>query len=229
MILIDIYCGEKRVGASNALTLLCGSCGARVHGSGSPRTSFGVCSLALILASGCVLSSPARAEDAILGGVWDAMSAVLDKDTGREVWTGVDVTEQTWLVFSGFTYAPQAAFSTTVRAFALMSGYGAYDFDEMRPTGETSVSVQKTYVDLLVGYQQRISELTAKIFAGVSFISHNAGEFDGSAPLSGDDVGIKALVELWLNIGQKGWASLDAAWAQPFNTTNVRARIGSAC
>ncbi len=43
----------------------------------------------------------------------------------------------------------------------------------------------------------------------------------------GDDIGFKAVVELWLDVGPWGYASLDLSWNTAHDTRNARTRVGA--
>ena len=181
----------------------------------------------------CLLSAavpPAQADDEEAASVLDPIvkftSAILGEETGREIWTGADIADDTWLVFSGFTYAPMGGIFENGPRIRIMGGYGGYAYERTTSLGTQAYSVEKSYTDLLAGYQHRVGELTAKVFAGLSFISHDVSPLDGLTPVAGSEAGLKAMIELWLNIGEAAWVSLDAAWGEPFNTSSIRPRAG---
>ena len=96
-------------------------------------------------------------------------------------------------------------------------------------TGESaprSFSATPWFADVLAGYLERWGPLTAKAFAGVSGVGHNISPFDKENAVIGDDLGAKAVIELWLNIGDNGFAALDLAWSQAHDTRSARTRVG---
>lgn len=42
----------------------------------------------------------------------------------------------------------------------------------------------------------------------------------------GDEIGVKGVVELWLNMGERGWGSLDMSFSSAHDTASARARTG---
>lgn len=148
--------------------------------------------------------------------------------SGREVWAGADVSSNVWLVYSGVTFAPWSAIHDDGFRFRAAGGYGEYQywdkvyFDD-RPT---AFHAQTYFADFLIGYLKRFGELTAKALVGASVISHDISPTDLETVAIGDETGVKGVIELWLNIGEHGWGSLDLSWASAHNTRTARARLG---
>ncbi len=88
------------------------------------------------------------------------------------------------------------------------------------------MTAQTYFGDVLVGYLVRYGELTAKAFVGAAIISHEISPTDEETVAIGDEVGIKGVIELWLNIGERGWGSLDLSWASAHETRTARMRLG---
>lgn len=174
----------------------------------------------------------------LLAGLFDCAAAdpspPSPNNSGREVWAGADVSSNVWLVYSGVTFAPWSGIHQDGFRFRAAGGYGEYQYSDRVPyfdlSGGTTRAVEfraETYFsDLLVGYQKRFGELTAKGFVGVAAIGHDISPTDEETIAIGDEVGIKGVVELWLNIGQNAWGSLDLSWASAHNTRAARARLG---
>jgi hypothetical protein len=152
--------------------------------------------------------------------------------SGREMWAGADVSENVWLVYSGVTLAPWSGIHDDGWRFRAAGGYGAYKYDStiwdatLRETRQQRFEARTYYADILVGYLKRFGELTAKAFVGASMISHDIEPWDEQAVVFGDEVGVKGVIELWLNIGERGWGSLDLSWASAHETRAARARLG---
>lgn len=149
----------------------------------------------------------------------------------RETWSGVDVAQDNWLVYSGITVAPFSHIHEPGPRIRLSGGYGQYGYSGNRSIGPNpqiqSFSAQTYYGDALVGYLERYGPLTAKAFAGFSYIAHDVSPFDPENLVTGDEIGFKGALELWLNIGSYGFASLDMSWSTAYDTRNTRARIGA--
>lgn len=140
----------------------------------------------------------------------------------REVWVGADAGAHNWLVYSGGTYAPWGDIHADGFRLRATAGYGHYDYQW---DAKTHVEVDKTTADVLVGYQHRFGELTAKAFIGWAILT------DLDVPSANVRIpkfqnGVKGALELWLNLGPNAWTSLDLNYADTRETWSVRSRVG---
>ncbi len=138
----------------------------------------------------------------------------------REIWVGVDAGATNWLVYSGGTYAPWSDIHADGFRLRATDGYGQYT------SRVSNIRATKTYADVLAGYQMRFGELTAKAFLGYAFLSQDFRVLSSAGRLRDVETGVKGALELWLNIGKDGWASLDASYADTRATWSVRSRLG---
>ncbi len=158
----------------------------------------------------------------------------------REMWLGADVSQDVWLIYTGVTLAPLSKdmYSDGLR-LRLNSGYGQYSYKASNTltrhcpakaqAGQLAcidVDVDISYVDALVGYQVRFGELTAKVFAGASMVSHKASEKALGNSLLTREFGPTGALELWLNLGEQGWTSLDLSFTTAHDTGAARWRAG---
>jgi hypothetical protein len=165
-----------------------------------------------------------------------SLPAIADPDApaiGREVWAGADVSSNVWLAYSGVTLAPWSGIYDNGVRFRAAGGYGEYSYDKRRNRDPLSDDERKLdfnartyFADILVGYLQRFGELTAKAFVGASVVSHDIAPLDPETVAIGEEIGVKGVLELWLNIGDRGWGSLDLSWSSAHDTRAARARIG---
>ena len=153
----------------------------------------------------------------------------------REMWTGADVTSNTWLIYSGVTIAPFSHIHEDGLRFRFATGYGQYSYSGNRrfpgPTGRpvvrhTHFDAETSFAEFLIGYLKRFGELTAKVFIGAAYISHTIGPFDSENEVQSDALGAKGGVELWLNLGEHAWTSLDSFYTTAHDTFSVRSRFG---
>ncbi|MGQ0673800.1 MAG: cellulose biosynthesis protein BcsS [Hyphomicrobium sp.] len=158
----------------------------------------------------------------------------------REVFAGADATADGWLVFSGATVAPFGHIHDQGFRMRVTSGYGAYQYSGIRCLTKkrclqghpgtrlalTKYQAETSFTDLVAGYLWRFDPLIVKILAGGSIIGHNIAPFDEENLAIGFDWGPKVGVELWLNMGDDMWASLDASWTGAHEAFGVRSRIG---
>lgn len=186
--------------------------------TGARQKARGSCSFAALLVVAALPAAPshAHAEDAL-------------RPHWREAWAGADVSTNVWLTYTGVTVAPWSGLYEDGWRFRSTGGYGGYRYLRAPSTANgksRAFSATLSYSEALAGYQARFGELTAKAFLGASLISHDIAPWDADAVVIGPDVGVKGVVELWLNLGQSGWASLDASWSGAHDTRAVRARAG---
>lgn len=162
----------------------------------------------------------------------------LERDQGPwewQVWTGADVSASVWLLYSGVTASPWSRMHDEGLKFRIAGGYREYTYsDRLPPTdpdadpreGKATFHARSHYAEILVGYLMRFGELTAKAFVGLSTIGHDIAPHDDQTIVIGDEIGGKAVVELWLNMGERGWSSLDMSFSSAHSTAAVRARSG---
>ncbi len=161
----------------------------------------------------------------------------------QEAWAGADVTKDVWLLYSGVTLAPLSAdiHSDGLRLRAA-GGYGRYHYKADTSNAGTGLcgnagqdnctttrrqfNVDHSYAEALIGYQQRFGELTAKGLIGIASITHAFDRVDRDNAASGSSIGVKGVVELWLNLGPAAWSSLDLSYASAFDTGALRSRTG---
>lgn len=150
----------------------------------------------------------------------------------REVSAGIDATPHTWLAYSTTTIAPASDLWSDGLRFRFAGGYGKYHYDASRYVGAAkapriiSYTGQTHDLDGLAGYLWRLGPLTAKLFAGASLIAHNIGPTEDPLASTGTRIGGKGVLEMWLNIGETAWSSLDASFSSAHATYAVRTRVG---
>lgn len=161
-----------------------------------------------------------------------------------ETWAGVDATRDQWLAYSGITVAPWSRdiFSDGWR-LRVSGGYGQYGYDgwaPRNPCGDATqndacternrehrhYTVQHAYAEMLIGYYLRLGALTAKAFAGASMSSERHLIDDPADDHDGTEYGFKGALELWLDIDDRTWTSLDLSYATAHDETSSRWRAG---
>lgn len=144
----------------------------------------------------------------------------------REVWAGVDVASNVWLVYSGATVAPFSHIHENGLRVRAVIGYGQYTYESYGANGRAEFEASTGFADVLVGYLYRYDALTMKVFAGLSFIDHKITPFDPENISIGGEWGPKAVLEFWYNSNAKSWTSLDLAYTTAHDTGSVRMRSG---
>ena len=168
-----------------------------------------------------------------------------------EVFGGADATRDVWLLYSGVTLAPWSKdiYSDGVR-LRVVSGYGQYNYEGLRlrdtfashDAQKVRFHAETEFTDAMIGYQTRFGELTAKAFVGFSGINHDIAPHDcfyhrvkDSKPAqyttvcnraSGLDYGIKGALELWLNLDDNSWTSLNLSHTTAHDTSAASWRYG---
>lgn len=127
-----------------------------------------------------------------------------------EVWGGVDAAHDQWLAYSGMTVAPWSGdiYSDGWR-IRVAAAYGQYRYD-----GDLRYIVDRSYTEALIGYYMRLGDLTAKAFSGPAISTHLHYQPDPNARLDGTQYGAKAALELWWNVTDVVWTSLDISATQ---------------
>ena len=140
----------------------------------------------------------------------------------HEIWVGGDAGTDNWLVYGGSTYAPWGDIHQDGFRVRSTAGYGEFSYHWDKTT---LVQATKNYADLLVGYQKRLGELTAKGFIGLAMLN-DLDVPSATVRRNRQHLGIKGALELWLNLGENAWTSFDASYADTRQTVSVRSRLG---
>ena len=144
----------------------------------------------------------------------------------REVWGGGDAMRDVWLLYSGMTLAPwsEHIYEPGVRLRSHL-GYGEFNYVPSNTKGK-SVRGTVGYADALLGYHWRLGELTAKAFAGIAAIDRNGINAISGRRNFGMEYGPKLMLELWYNVGEAQWTSLNMAFTTAHKTASARWRWG---
>jgi hypothetical protein len=187
------------------------------------------------------LAAVAFADETWVPTVDRSVDLAQSKNGWREVWGGADAARDQWLVYSGMTVAPWSSdiYSDGWR-LRVGGGYGQYGYDRdvfndpgcgtpltvACSYGSKHFEVEHSYAEALIGYHLRLGALTAKAFAGASMSTERHLTPDTSSSHDGTEFGAKGGVELWLNIGEVGWTSLDGSYASARDESAARWRTG---
>lgn len=132
-----------------------------------------------------------------------------------------------WLLYTGITLAPwsEHVYDPGWR-LRVQSGYGQYDYTLEENGSRQVYRGAINYIDALAGYHWRTGGLTAKLFAGVSFIDHAVRPGASRGRVVGPDWGPKVAAELWLDITPGQWTSLNVDFTTAHDTASARWRYG---
>jgi hypothetical protein len=129
-----------------------------------------------------------------------------------EAWSGGEVFQKFWSIYSGVTWAPFAAVRADGIRVRGVVGYGGYG------------SGMVTFGDLLVGYHKQLGPVTLKVFGGIAVADYRPE--DPLTDLEGTRLGGKGMLEAWWTITDQAWASADLAWSSLHMDYNARIRLG---
>jgi Cellulose biosynthesis protein BcsS len=145
--------------------------------------------------------------------VGGARAAPPDQDQPRvEMWSGGEAFDRIWSVYTGASFAPFGSVREDGFRLRAVVGYGDH--------GSGTVS----FADLLVGYHAQLGPVTLKVFAGLAAEDRRSDE-PGSPP-QGVEVGAKGAAEVWWNITDQVWTSVDLSAASLHSLYSARIRLG---
>jgi hypothetical protein len=163
----------------------------------------------------------ARAQD------WSTVVVPAPSPSRVEVWAGADVTSKSWSAYSGMTLALFGPLDSDGWRLRTVGGYGAYSYAGTGDISGPSTRGTVSFADILIGYHKQFGSLTLKAFAGVSAANHQLAIFETENPGGGLDYGFKGILEAWLTMTERSWASLDLSWSSAHDI-GQRLRLGFA-
>lgn len=166
----------------------------------------------------------ARAQD------WSAVIVPEPSLSRREMWAGADVAARSWSAYSGATLAPFGSIASDGWRLRTVGGYGAYNYGGSRErsgkSGPHLIRGTVSFLDVLVGYHHQFGPLTLKVFTGFSAANHQLMPVDVDNSVWGLDHGFKSMLEAWLDMTERSWASLDLVWSSAHDAYASRLRFG---
>jgi hypothetical protein len=183
-------------------------------------------------------SVPLSADDAA-SGVDEGFHAIA---LPGETWIGAEGFRNVWSMYSGANYAPFGALTDSGFRLRAVGGISGYRFTSQRWTGSKTEPVtfqgQSTFVDALAGYQWRSGSLTTKLFVGGTYAKYqtltahlnyamaNGTAADTETRLNGQHFGVKTALEVWMNLGERAWSSIDLSVGSRNLSYTGHARVG---
>jgi hypothetical protein len=143
-----------------------------------------------------------------------------------EFWMGATAYANVWSLYSGSTIAPFGNVQENGIRLRLTGGYGEDRYSNQTPAGSQSFRGSGSFADLLVGYHAQLGPLTVKTFAGATMLDRQTAPHDPSAELLGTGWGAKAVLETWLNVGERAWTAVDLSWTSLYESYSARGRLG---
>lgn len=179
----------------------------------------------------------ARVPAAAAAGVASACIAA-----GSPAWAGEEAPPQLEL-FNGIDATGNSRFGYVGRAWAFgrdidapgwrlraLGGYGGYAYEgapalsggdvPMRFHGDVALA------ELLAGRLWRKGEWTFKVYTGVQYVEHMVSPEDPANSVTGAEWGAKGQVDIWRDLGTRGWFSANASYGTAFDDYRLLARLG---
>lgn len=144
---------------------------------------------------------------------------------------GGEIGENVWQLYSGATLAPFGGLDDNGWRLRVAGGYGQYTYmgrPRLTPTVQlSSYTATFHHMEIMVGYQLRVGALTGKAFVGLAMLDHAVpDEIAADLVARGEAYGAKAALELWLNLGEHAWVSLDSSFSGAHLSYAERLRLG---
>lgn len=137
-----------------------------------------------------------------------------------ETFSGIDATSSSVFGYAGFGWAFGRDIAAQGFRVKALVGAGGYDYDNTlaRIAGPVNFDGRLVLARALAGYLWRQGEWTIKGYAGLAYEAHHVAPDDPANPVSGYDMGIAGEASVWRNLGADGFVSLDASYAQAFDS-----------
>jgi len=172
---------------------------------------------------------------AICGCVLFACSTVMAQTPDRradtpylEVFSGADVTRNSVFGYFGAAWALGRDVRGSGARMKILAGRGGYDYDTALPGNarETTIDGDVTLFQLMAGYQWQRGPWTLKGYAGIAWEDHDLSPADPGNSVNGAEAAAIGQVEIWRNLGTRGFASLDASYLGAYDGYYLQGRLG---
>ena len=168
---------------------------------------------------------------AVVAGIGLPSVASKAGELTAEVWSGVQVTENSWFAYSGVIYAFGGDIFADGWRMRASGGGGTYSYQGRLPqqpldSPDVLFAGSSAATDLAVGYQQRFGPVIAKAFLGASYQDHRISPEDVFNPVSGTDIGALAIIDIWADLDARTWASLGGSYDSAFSSYAAYASAG---
>lgn len=183
----------------------------------------------------CLIGSMPVIPRALADGAWDGawdMKTDVRFEPPRELWVGGEAFGHVWSLYTGSTYAPFGNLRQDGFRLRAITAYSRYKYNGLRYDAAKGDAVAVDFTgtsktsDLFVGYQAGFGATTVKAFAGWEIAAHVILPFDPETMVQGRSSGPKGALEIWTNIGDHAWLSLDLSYAKAFGAYSSRLRAG---
>lgn len=145
-----------------------------------------------------------------------------------EAFSGIDATSSSIFGYAGAAWSLGNDVGGEGPRVKVLAGSGLYVYDGSLAgfAGPVNFNGEVMLARVLAGYLWRRGEWTAKAYAGLGYEDHDLSPNDPGNSVNGNEIGLVGEVELWRNLGAAGFLSLDAGYADVFDTYRAHARFG---
>ena len=152
------------------------------------------------------------------------------QDPHGEIFTGLDASNNATTGYLGAGYAFGKGLYAPGWRVRAVGSLGRYDYRGTLFGGGsdlgTSFDGDASYGAALLGYQFRADALIVKLFAGVEAEDQSISPRDPANAVQGSAVGLKLVMESWLDVSPLWFLSADAAYGTAFQQYWSLARVG---
>lgn len=152
------------------------------------------------------------------------------RDHWLETYTGVDATRNAGFAYSGGAWGLGRNLSADGLRLRALIGYGLYDYDGTLVVHSVRVPVRFDgavgLAEAMLGYRRHRGDLTLTGYLGLQYQEHQISPRDPFNSVQGSETGIKGIVEVWRNLGEKSWVSAAGAYSTAFDSFSLRASLG---
>jgi hypothetical protein len=151
------------------------------------------------------------------------------QDPHAEIFTGLDASNNATTGYLGAGYAFGKGLYAPGWRVRAVGSLGRYDYRGTLFGGGsdlgTSFDGDASYGAALLGYQFRADALIVKLFAGVEAEDQSISPRDPANAVQGSAVGLKLVMESWLDVSPLWFLSADAAYGTAFQQYWSLARV----
>lgn len=142
------------------------------------------------------------------------------------LFSGIDAAASSVFGYTGGVWAFGRPIDRSGFRLKALAGYGEYAYDGSLSGAPAGFDGDVSLGELLAGYMWRPGAWTVKGYLGLQWERHDLTPDDPANSVSGTETGVKAQLELWRDIGERHWLSVNGAYGDAFGTYWAGARVG---
>ncbi|MEZ5775534.1 MAG: cellulose biosynthesis protein BcsS [Hyphomicrobiaceae bacterium] len=174
--------------------------------------------------------------DLLSPGAWSSTGSKLRSQPAAEAhveaWVGTEITRSSLYGYTGTVIFLGESVAADGFLLRLDGGGGRYSYSGERPFGPRDAAVDVEFAGVpaassaLLGYQQHVGGLTAKLYLGADYVVHTLTPSDPFNSVEGSALGMRGVAELWYDVGPGLWVSADAGYSTAFGTYAATLKAG---